>query len=206
MSSRICADELKARSLRKTLASRHSNSVAQNSCSAHHFIIVVEAYGSNLIISLFFQFITSFEFIRKKNWNLTLAVFSPMNRYYWSFVARICSLLFSYPKKTKEVKIDCLDNKTQTEKKRKQKSGTMEVALHPMRLKQLLHLAASSKSNKAHFLFGRLRPSFIVRCSSSSPSPVAAAVVTGGRNRRPSSSPTSTSDREAVRGIRIKKV
>ncbi|KAL8026785.1 hypothetical protein ABFX02_14G051400 [Erythranthe guttata] len=89
----------------------------------------------------------------------------------------------------------------------------MEVALHPMRLKQLLHFAASSKPNKNHFLFGRFRPSFIVRCcSSSSPSSTTAAAaaattaVPGGRNRRPSSSTNSTSDREAVRAIRIKKV
>ncbi|EYU31663.1 hypothetical protein MIMGU_mgv1a003364mg [Erythranthe guttata] len=87
----------------------------------------------------------------------------------------------------------------------------MEVALHPMRLKQLLHFAASSKPNKNHFLFGRFRPSFIVRCcSSSSPSSTTAAAATtavpGGRNRRPSSSTNSTSDREAVRAIRIKKV
>ncbi|KAL7124474.1 hypothetical protein ABFS83_14G050500 [Erythranthe nasuta] len=88
----------------------------------------------------------------------------------------------------------------------------MEVALHPMRLKQLLHFAASSKPNNPHFLFGRFRPSFIVRCcSSSSPSSTTAAAaattaVPGGRNRRPSSSTNSTSDREAVRAIRIKKV
>ncbi|KAL7081649.1 hypothetical protein ACP275_14G051900 [Erythranthe tilingii] len=88
----------------------------------------------------------------------------------------------------------------------------MEVALHPMRLKQLLHFAASSKPNNPHFLFGRFRPSFIVRCCSSSPSSTTAAAaaattpVPGGRNRRPSSSTNSTSDREAVRAIRIKKV
>ncbi|KAL0369945.1 UNVERIFIED_CONTAM: Lysine--tRNA ligase, chloroplastic/mitochondrial [Sesamum angustifolium] len=77
----------------------------------------------------------------------------------------------------------------------------MEVALHPLRLKQLLHLAASSKP---HFLFGNIRPLFTVRCSSSS-SAAGTAVVAGGRNRRPPSSATSTSDREAVRAIRIKK-
>ncbi|KAL0418056.1 UNVERIFIED_CONTAM: Lysine--tRNA ligase, chloroplastic/mitochondrial [Sesamum radiatum] len=82
----------------------------------------------------------------------------------------------------------------------------MEVALHPLRLKQLLHLAASSKP---HFLFGNIRPLFTVRCSSSSSSSSSAAgtaFVAGGRNRRPPSSATSTSDREAVRAIRIKKV
>ncbi|KAL0390390.1 UNVERIFIED_CONTAM: Lysine--tRNA ligase, chloroplastic/mitochondrial [Sesamum calycinum] len=79
----------------------------------------------------------------------------------------------------------------------------MEVALHPLRLKQLLHLAASSKP---HFLFGNIRPLFTVRCSSSSSSAAGTAVVAGGRNRRPPSSATSTSDREAVRAIRIKKV
>ncbi|KAK6137802.1 hypothetical protein DH2020_028461 [Rehmannia glutinosa] len=84
----------------------------------------------------------------------------------------------------------------------------MEGALHSIRLKHLLHLAAFSKPSKTHFLFGKFRPISIVRCSSSSSSSVAAAaaVVSGGRNRRPSSSPTSTSDREAVRAIRIKKV
>ncbi|KAL0460512.1 UNVERIFIED_CONTAM: Lysine--tRNA ligase, chloroplastic/mitochondrial [Sesamum latifolium] len=80
----------------------------------------------------------------------------------------------------------------------------MEVALHPLRLKQLLHLAAASKP---HFLFGNIRPLFIVRCSfSSSSSAAGTAVATGGRNRRPPSSVTSTSDREAIRAIRIKKV
>ncbi|PIN17873.1 Lysine--tRNA ligase [Handroanthus impetiginosus] len=83
----------------------------------------------------------------------------------------------------------------------------MEAALHPLRLKQLLHLAACTKPNKAHFLIGKLRPFFIVRCSSSSSSAAAAeAVVPGGRGRRTSSSSTSTSDREAIRAIRIKKV
>ncbi|KAL0436755.1 UNVERIFIED_CONTAM: Lysine--tRNA ligase, chloroplastic/mitochondrial [Sesamum radiatum] len=79
----------------------------------------------------------------------------------------------------------------------------MEVALHPLRLKQLLHLAAASKPR---FVFGNIRPLFIVRCSSSSSSAAGTAVAAGGRNRRPPSSATSTSDREAVRAIRIKKV
>ncbi|KAL8480853.1 hypothetical protein ACS0TY_027393 [Phlomoides rotata] len=76
----------------------------------------------------------------------------------------------------------------------------MEVALHPLRLKQLLHLAALSKFDT----LGKRRPPSVFRCSSSSSA--GAIVVSGGRNRRPSSSPTSTSDREAVREIRIKKV
>ncbi|KAK4441053.1 Lysine--tRNA ligase, chloroplastic/mitochondrial [Sesamum alatum] len=79
----------------------------------------------------------------------------------------------------------------------------MEVALHPLRLKQLFHLAVASKP---HFLHGKIRPLFIVRCSSSSSSAAGTAVVGGGRNRRAPSSATSTSDREAVRAIRIKKV
>ncbi|GFP95640.1 lysine--tRNA ligase [Phtheirospermum japonicum] len=82
----------------------------------------------------------------------------------------------------------------------------MEGALHSIRLKHLLHLAAFSKPSNTQFLFGRLRPFCTVRCSSSSSSSSAATVVSGGRNRRPSSTPTSTSDREAIRAIRIKKV
>lgn len=76
----------------------------------------------------------------------------------------------------------------------------MAAALHPIRLKQMLfHLAAYPKPNKNHFIFGRLPPVSTIRCSSS-------AAAVGGRNRRPSSTQTSTSDREAVRAIRIKKV
>ncbi|KAL3828858.1 hypothetical protein ACJIZ3_017660 [Penstemon smallii] len=83
----------------------------------------------------------------------------------------------------------------------------MEVALQPLRLKQLLHLAASSKSNTNPFFFRKFRPFLIVRCSSTSSAAATAAVTPQpGRNRRPSSSQTSTSDREAIRSIRIKKV
>lgn len=84
----------------------------------------------------------------------------------------------------------------------------MEVALHPLKLKQLFRFSASSNFNKTQFLYGKIRPFFIVRCSSSTPSSSAATplVAPAPRNRRPSSSPTSTSDREAVRAIRIKKV
>ncbi|XP_051131481.1 lysine--tRNA ligase, chloroplastic/mitochondrial [Andrographis paniculata] len=83
----------------------------------------------------------------------------------------------------------------------------MEVALHPLRLKQLFQLTVSSKFNQNQYLYGKIRPFFIVRCcSSSSSSAGAAAVVTGGRNRKASSSTNSTSDREAIRAIRIKKV
>ncbi|KAH6811292.1 Lysyl-tRNA synthetase [Perilla frutescens var. frutescens] len=79
-------------------------------------------------------------------------------------------------------------------------------ALHPMRLKQLLHLAAFPKPNKTHFIFRKLIPLSTTRSSSSaSSSSPASAAVAGGRNRR-SSSQTNTSDREAVRAIRIKKV
>ncbi|XP_057781138.1 lysine--tRNA ligase, chloroplastic/mitochondrial isoform X2 [Salvia miltiorrhiza] len=83
----------------------------------------------------------------------------------------------------------------------------MEGALHPMRLRQLLHFAAFPKLNKTHFIFRNARPVSTTRCSSSSSSSSpAAAAVAGGRNRRPSSSQTNTSDREAIRAIRIKKV
>ncbi|CAI9770490.1 unnamed protein product [Fraxinus pennsylvanica] len=87
----------------------------------------------------------------------------------------------------------------------------MEVVLQPLKLKQLL-LFASSKANNP-FLIRNIRPFFVIRCcSTSSPSSSAATVDGGaprqsGRNRRSSSSSTnSTSDREAVRAIRIKKV
>ncbi|XP_042014981.1 lysine--tRNA ligase, chloroplastic/mitochondrial-like [Salvia splendens] len=78
----------------------------------------------------------------------------------------------------------------------------MEGALHPMRLKQLLHFAAFPKLNKTHFIFRNTRSFSTTRCASPSSSPT----VAGARNRRPSSSQTSTSDREAIRAIRIKKV
>ncbi|KAL1540929.1 Lysine--tRNA ligase, chloroplastic/mitochondrial [Salvia divinorum] len=75
----------------------------------------------------------------------------------------------------------------------------MEGALHPMRLKHLLHFAAFPK-----LIFRNTQSVSTTRCASSSSSPA----VAGARNRRPSSSPsqTNTSDREAIRAIRIKKV
>ncbi|KAL2470034.1 Lysyl-tRNA synthetase [Abeliophyllum distichum] len=87
----------------------------------------------------------------------------------------------------------------------------MEVALQPLRLRQLLHFA-SSKANKNPFIIRNIRPFFVIRCCSTTTSSSAATVDGGaprqsGRNRRPSSTSTnSTSDREAVRTIRIKKV
>ncbi|KAH6811293.1 Lysyl-tRNA synthetase, partial [Perilla frutescens var. frutescens] len=94
---------------------------------------------------------------------------------------------------------------TNRETERSGEAATME-ALHPMRLKQLLHLAAFPKPNKTHFIFRKLLPLSTTRSSSSaSSSSPASAAVAGGRNRR-SSSQTNTSDREAVRAIRIKKV
>lgn len=77
------------------------------------------------------------------------------------------------------------------------KRETME-ALQP--LKQLIHFTSL-----------RFRPSsssfFIVRCCSSTTTEVTGRAAGGGRNRRSSSgTSTSTSDKEAIRAIRIKKV
>ncbi|XP_019163798.1 PREDICTED: lysine--tRNA ligase, chloroplastic/mitochondrial [Ipomoea nil] len=76
-------------------------------------------------------------------------------------------------------------------------------ALHPF--KHLIHFA-SLRSTRA-IQFRNPSSCFIVRCCSSSSSSAAAFVTdrAAGRNRR-SSSTTSTSDREAIRAIRIKKV
>ncbi|KAL6513716.1 Lysine--tRNA ligase, chloroplastic/mitochondrial [Orobanche hederae] len=87
----------------------------------------------------------------------------------------------------------------------------MEGLLQPIRLKHLLHLVTCPKPSKTQCLLGKFRPFCTVRCSSSSSSSsssvsAATAVVPGGRNRRPSSSHNSTSDRESIRAIRIKKV
>ncbi|XP_055819071.1 lysine--tRNA ligase, chloroplastic/mitochondrial [Solanum dulcamara] len=73
-------------------------------------------------------------------------------------------------------------------------------ALQP--LKQLIHFAS--------FTSLRFRPSssfFIVRCCSSTTAELTGRAGGGGRNRRSSSgTSTSTSDKEAIRAIRIKKV
>ncbi|CAA2970927.1 lysine--tRNA ligase, chloroplastic mitochondrial [Olea europaea subsp. europaea] len=86
----------------------------------------------------------------------------------------------------------------------------MEVVLQPLKLKQLLLFATSKAKNP--FLIRNICPFFVIRCCSTSSSSSAANVDDGsprqsGRNRRSSSSSTnSTSDREAVRAIRIRKV
>ncbi|GER50694.1 lysine--tRNA ligase [Striga asiatica] len=123
---------------------------------------------------------------------------------------------FSYTEeleRNKQIKIQYIRSRGELVlDKRSQKQGsskrgsqstqqTMEGLLHPIRLKHLLHLTDFCRPAKTNFRFAKSRPFCTVRCSSS-----AAAVVPGGRNRRPSSSPTSTSDREAIRSIRIKKV
>ncbi|XP_073040233.1 lysine--tRNA ligase, chloroplastic/mitochondrial [Primulina eburnea] len=85
----------------------------------------------------------------------------------------------------------------------------MEAALQSLRLKHLLHLAFYKPTNRTHLLTSKLRPFFVLRCSSSASSPPSSsAALPGGRSRRQSSSasPTSTSDRDAIRAIRIKKV
>lgn len=79
-------------------------------------------------------------------------------------------------------------------------------ALQPLKLRQLFHFATS----RASCTFRTNSSAFIIRCCSS-PSPsssiaTAADPKPAGRSRRLSSSSNNTSDREAIRAIRIQKV
>ncbi|KZV43824.1 pentatricopeptide repeat-containing protein mitochondrial-like [Dorcoceras hygrometricum] len=73
----------------------------------------------------------------------------------------------------------------------------------------LLHLRHLLPTKRTHSLNSKLRPFFVLRCSSSaSPPSFSSPAIPGGRGRRQSSSasPISTSDRDAIRSIRIKKM
>lgn len=86
-------------------------------------------------------------------------------------------------------------------------------SLTAMPLRQLLRLSSSSSSTRLATVIGGRRfchSSPVLCCASASSSSSAAATAEtarpAGRNRRSASSSSSTSDREAIRSIRLKKV